>query len=95
MVLLVRRRFPSRLHLPSCSLAGWLRLPFTKRSRRKNRLLARLSVCLIVRNEEHNLPRALESVAAFADAYADQTEKDYETLKGAVQSGRIAADGAS
>jgi uncharacterized protein (DUF2252 family) len=36
-----------------------------------------------------------DAVAAFADAYADQTEKDYETFKVAVQSGRIAADTAS
>ena len=36
-----------------------------------------------------------DAVASFADAYADQTEKDYETLKAAVQSGRIAADTAS
>jgi len=36
-----------------------------------------------------------DAVASFADAYADQTEKDYETLKAAVQSGRIPADTAS
>ena len=36
-----------------------------------------------------------DAVASFADAYADQTEKDYDTLKAAVQSGRIVADTAS
>jgi hypothetical protein len=33
-----------------------------------------------------------EAIASFANAYADQTEKDYEALKAAVQSGRIVAD---
>lgn len=33
-----------------------------------------------------------ESLAAFALAYADQTERDYEAFLGAVRSGRIAAD---
>jgi hypothetical protein len=33
-----------------------------------------------------------DAIASFATGYADQTEKDYEALKAAVQSGRIAAD---
>ena len=33
-----------------------------------------------------------EAIASFANTYADQTEKDYEALKAAVQSGRIVAD---
>jgi uncharacterized protein DUF2252 len=33
-----------------------------------------------------------ESVAAFATAYADQNERDYEALQAAVASGRIAAE---
>ncbi len=32
-----------------------------------------------------------QAIARFADAYADQTEKDYERFKTAVNSGRIAA----
>jgi pullulanase/glycogen debranching enzyme len=33
-----------------------------------------------------------DAIASFAAGYADQTEKDYEALKAAVQSGRIVAD---
>jgi hypothetical protein len=32
------------------------------------------------------------AIAGFAAAYADQTERDYETFKKAVQSGRIQAE---
>jgi hypothetical protein len=33
-----------------------------------------------------------DAIASFANAYADQTERDYEALKVAVQAGRIAVD---
>jgi uncharacterized protein (DUF2252 family) len=36
-----------------------------------------------------------EAVVSFATAYADQTEKDYESLEAAVRAGRIVADTAS
>ena len=36
-----------------------------------------------------------DAIASFANAYADQTEKDYEALKAAVRSGRITADTAA
>jgi hypothetical protein len=36
-----------------------------------------------------------DAIASFSMGYADQTEKDYEALKSAVRSGRIAADTAS
>ena len=31
------------------------------------------------------------AIATFAEAYADQNEKDYEALKSAVESGRVTA----
>jgi Uncharacterized protein conserved in bacteria (DUF2252) len=32
-----------------------------------------------------------EAIAGFADAYADQTERDYRAFLAAIQSGRISA----
>jgi hypothetical protein len=32
------------------------------------------------------------AMASFAETYADQNERDYATLKDAVDSGRVAAD---
>jgi hypothetical protein len=33
-----------------------------------------------------------DAMADFAEAYADQNERDYEALEGAVRSGRIQAE---
>ena len=32
------------------------------------------------------------AIADFAEAYADQSERDYEALLGAIESGRVAAE---